>query len=170
MLQQLLLQEEMAGDLVVLLTDKIILTDQHQYAAPYLPLLCCSSWNDGAYEFALENQAGEGLRFEDPQDRQALVMGLALHEQGKQILEKVLLPQRLTQHHFGIPPAAGGDLMSCCHQSMHHWQSSCVLEGSYLVGNGSTAAMRHDTHGFVHESLVVSDIPVSPLRHPQAVG
>ena len=100
MLQQLLLQEEMAGDLVVLLTDKIILADQYQYAAPYLPLLCCSSWNDGAYEFALENQAGEGLRFEDPQDRKALVMGLALHEQGKQILEKVLLPQRTTQHHF----------------------------------------------------------------------
>ncbi|DBB10937.1 hypothetical protein WJX82_008688 [Trebouxia sp. C0006] len=47
-----------------------------------------SSWNDGAYEFALENQAGEGLRFDDPQDRKALVMGLALHEQGKQILEK----------------------------------------------------------------------------------
>lgn len=55
------------------------------------PLLCCSSWNDGAYEFALENQAGEGLRFDDPQDRKALVMGLALHEQGKQILQKVLL-------------------------------------------------------------------------------
>ena len=53
---------------------------------------------------------------------------------------------------------------------MHHWQSSCVLEGSYLVGNGSTAAMRHDTHGFVHESLLVSDIPVSPLPHPQAAG
>lgn len=52
--------------------------------------LCgCSSWNDDAYEFALENQAGQGLRFEDPQDRKALVMGLALHEQGKQSLNKV---------------------------------------------------------------------------------
>ncbi|DBA81188.1 TPA: hypothetical protein ACH3X2_007006 [Trebouxia sp. C0005] len=47
-----------------------------------------SSWNDGAHEFALENQDGEGLRFDDPQDRKALVMGLALHEQGKQLLEK----------------------------------------------------------------------------------
>lgn len=50
----------------------------------------CSSWNDDAYEFALENQAGQGLCFEDPQDRKALVMGLALHEQGKQSLNKVL--------------------------------------------------------------------------------
>ncbi len=81
------------------------MADQQQCAAAYLPLLCCSSWNDGSYEFALENQAGEGLRFDDPQDRKALVMGLALHEQGKQILEKVLLPQQLTQHHSGV---------SCC--------------------------------------------------------
>ncbi len=100
MLQQLWLQEEMAGDSAIVLTVRVILADQHQYAAPYLPQLCCSSWNDDAYEFALENQAGEGLRFDDPHDRKALVMGLALHEQGKQILEKVLLPQRLTQHHF----------------------------------------------------------------------
>lgn len=50
----------------------------------------CSLWNDDAYEFALENQAGQGLRFENPQDRKALVMGLALHEQGKQSLNKVL--------------------------------------------------------------------------------
>ncbi|KAL3142217.1 hypothetical protein ABBQ38_002565 [Trebouxia sp. C0009 RCD-2024] len=47
-----------------------------------------SLWNDDAYEFALENQAGQGLRFENPQDRKALVMGLALHEQGKQSLNK----------------------------------------------------------------------------------
>ena len=52
-------------------------------------LSCCSSWNHDAYEFALENQAGQGMRFDDPQDRKALVMGLALHEQGKQSLEKV---------------------------------------------------------------------------------
>lgn len=50
----------------------------------------CSLWNDDAYEFALENQAGQGLCFENPQDRKALVMGLALHEQGKQSLNKVL--------------------------------------------------------------------------------
>ena len=50
---------------------------------------CCSFWNDGAYEFALENQAGQGLRFDDPQDMKALVMGLALHEQGKQSLDQV---------------------------------------------------------------------------------
>ena len=29
------------------------------------------------------------MHFDDPQDRKALVMGLALHEQGKQSLEKV---------------------------------------------------------------------------------
>lgn len=52
-------------------------------------MLACSSWNESAYEFALENQAGQGLRFEDPQDRKALVMGLALHEQGKKSLNKV---------------------------------------------------------------------------------
>ena len=49
----------------------------------------CSSWNDNAYEFVLENQAGQGLQFRDPEDRKALVMGLAFHEQGKQQLEKV---------------------------------------------------------------------------------
>lgn len=52
-------------------------------------MLACSSWNDDAYEFALENQAGQDLHFKDPQDRKALVMGLALHERGKQSLSKV---------------------------------------------------------------------------------
>ena len=32
------------------------------------------------------------MQFDDPQDRKALVMGLALHEQGKQSLEKVDQP------------------------------------------------------------------------------
>ena len=52
-------------------------------------ITCCSSWNDNAYEFVLENQAGQGLKLEDPEDRKALVMGLALHQQGKQQLDKV---------------------------------------------------------------------------------
>lgn len=106
---------------------KSILVDQHQCAAPYLPLLCCSSWNDGAHEFALENQDGEGLRFDDPQDRKALVMGLALHEQGKQLLEKVLCTHRLMQHHSGFSPCCWSGPNAMFQQSMHHWQSICAL-------------------------------------------
>ena len=43
------------------------------------------------------------MRFEDPQDRKALVMGLALHEQGKQSLNKVLSEPPL-RHIPTVPP------------------------------------------------------------------
>ncbi len=80
---------------------------------------CYSSWNDDAYEFALENQAGQGMRFEDPQDRKALVMGLALHEQGKQSLEKVqvvAMPKRM------LTPYCTWYLL--CSSGSTHWSLS----------------------------------------------
>ena len=84
-------------------------------------MLACSSWNDDAYEFALENQAGQGLRFEDPQDRKALVMGLALHEQGKQTLNKVPEEPPLPAHTQA--PSHHPSLSSC----PSHWLAVLLL-------------------------------------------
>jgi len=93
------------------------------------------------------------VRFDDPQDRKALVMGLALHEQGKQILEKVL-SQKLTRHHLGFS--------SCCWRGpdvMLHSKHASLAEELYLhkqasrgplVCKGNTAAVRHDVNGLLH--------------------
>lgn len=83
-------------------------------------ITCCSSWNDNAYEFVLENQAGQGLKLEDSEDRKALVMGLALHQQGKQQLDKVwrTLNKDMCMHSFSS--RAERLCRTCFHKCVEH--------------------------------------------------
>ncbi len=44
----------------------------------------------GAPELSLENQDGTVMRFENDEDRHALIVGLSLHEKGRISLKKVV--------------------------------------------------------------------------------
>lgn len=46
----------------------------------------------GAPELSLENQDGTVMRFENDDDRQALITGLTLHEKGRVSLKQVRNP------------------------------------------------------------------------------
>ena len=49
--------------------------------------LCSGVGDEGHHDFSLENQAGEAVLL-DKADREALVMGLSLHDKGSRTLQQ----------------------------------------------------------------------------------
>ena len=113
----------------------------------------------------LENQAGQGLQL-DPESRKALVMGLALHEQGHQQMQQVC---DVTHDIIsGVVDKAGLELLHSISIVLFQRMSSCACSPSVRNSIKGTCAVKAEHHCIAPVLFKLASCAFVPVIVPSA--